>query len=297
MRRIGLLTAFCVMIAATPAMAWLRLADVPHIADVDSGAHLVWGDGLVWGVFPTEGNHVGTYLFTYDPDQFPDPDSAEWDTTLPMMSGAQLSPCNITFQPGANPTLWGIGATGGTSYLKHYFEGADHWDEATIDSFDLDSGATIAFAPNAAFDETTNAIPGSIYCLPGDDSSFWRYNVAVRDLPDPGQYGMLYPHFGATIADPKPPFRWLPEECEHYRVQVSADPTFSAALPVIDTVVTAPEFKSAIELPNNTYYWRVAGGNGLDWQWYLVTNWSAMPPLALTSTATPRMASGSRRVA
>lgn len=104
-------TALCVLFAVTAAMAWLQLKDVPHEADVDSGTHLVWGDGRVWGVFPSD-NPSMTYLFTYDASQDPwdpEPDSCHWDT-LAVMSAARLSPCNITFQPGEKPTLWGIGS-------------------------------------------------------------------------------------------------------------------------------------------------------------------------------------------
>ncbi len=263
-------TTVCVVLLAASAMAWLRLKDVPHEADVDSGAHLVWGDGLVWGVFPTDDGP--TYLFTYDPDQDPDPDSAQWDT-LQVMSGAQLWPCNITFQRDQDPTLWGIGYTGttGLSYLKHYVESGDYWVEDTIDEFELGEGACIAYAPNPDFDLLVFPIPGYLYCLPGGDSTwFWRYNIAATDLPDPGLYGYLYPDTGATIADQTPTFRWNPGY-QQYRIQASTDLAFSAG-PEIDTVVFANEFESTIELSNGVHYWRVAHWSG-GWVWGCATYW------------------------
>jgi hypothetical protein len=107
------------MLVAASAMGWLRLKDVPHEADVDSGAHLVWGDGRIWGVFPSN-NPSMTYLFTYDASQDPwdpIPDSCHWDT-LTVMSAVRLSPCNITFQPGEKPTLWGIGKAGTNPHMR-----------------------------------------------------------------------------------------------------------------------------------------------------------------------------------
>jgi hypothetical protein len=270
----------CIMLVAASAMAWLRLKDVPHEADVDSGTHLVWGDGRVWGVFPSD-NPSMTYLFTYDASQDPwdpEPDSCHWDT-LAVMSAARLSPCNITFQPGEKPTLWGIGRAGtnpGLSFLKHYLEDIDQWVEDTITQFALGEGAGIAFAPNLLFDSLTYPVPGNLYCLVGGESNmFWRYPVAVAGLPDPAFYGYLYPDTGANTADQTPTFRWDPTGSMLNRIQVSTSPTFMSN--VIDTVVASCEYESAIELTDTTYYWRTAAWIGGQWVWCAAANyWFAL---------------------
>jgi hypothetical protein len=273
-------TIVCVMLVAASAMAWLPLKDVPHEADVDSGAHLVWGDGRIWGVFPSN-NPSMTYLFTYDASQDPwnpVPDSCRWDT-LQVMSAARLSPCNITFQPGEKPTLWGIGKAGtnpGISFLKHYLEETDEWVEDTINQFELGDGAGIAYAPNPAFDSMTYPVPGYLYCLVGGESNmFWRYPVAVAGLPDTAVYGYLYPDSGANTADLTPTFRWDPTGSMLNRIQVSTSPTFMSN--VIDAVVDVCEYESPIELNNGTYYWRTAVWIGGQWRWCAAANdWFAL---------------------
>ena len=282
-------TIVCVMLVAAAAMGWRRLDNVPSIAQVDTNAHLVWGGSKVWGVFPTHGTHVGTYLFCYDPHQSENPDSCFWNDSLPMMSGACLSPCNITFQPAVGPeppVLWGIGKTANTSYLKQYFTDSDQWVEHSIDSFDLGAGATIAYAPNPNYNPQSNPIPGWLYCLPGGDTSFWQYGVPATLLADSSQYGYLYPDTGATIANPTPTFRWNPG-VQQYRIQVSTDSTFSAGLPLIDTVVATNEYESTVDFTNGTYYWRVAGWSRGQWLWMtarhywfsLVGGWTQVKPI------------------
>ena len=255
----------CIMLVAAAAMAWAPLVDVPHKASVDVGTHLVWGDGLVWGVFPSKDSQSPTYVFSFDPEADTENGAYPWDTSI--VANMSLNPCNITFQPGVDTepsALWGIGKLSSQSYLKHYFPNTHQWVSENINDFTLSAGACIAYRPNPSY--IPGYIPGWLYCLAGGDSSFWRYGVKSFLMPDPSTYGYLYPDTGTTIANSTPTFRWNPGG-QLYRVQVSTDSTFTAGLPLIDTVVTTNEYESTVNLTNGTYYWRVAGWSRGQWLW------------------------------
>ena len=79
-------TIVCVMLVAAAAMAWAPLVDVPHKANVDVGTHLVGGDGLVWGVFPSKDSQSPTYVFSFDPEADTENGAYPWDTSIVAMS-------------------------------------------------------------------------------------------------------------------------------------------------------------------------------------------------------------------
>jgi hypothetical protein len=261
----------CIMLAAAAAMAWQQLQDVPDV-QVEPGAHLTWGNGRVWGLFPVSGGGAGpAYVRAYDPSLDCEdslPDSLMWDTTITVMAGTRLHYTSFTFQWGEREVPFGIGEHEDLCRLYWLPQNTNTWLNDTIDTFALGDGASIAFAPNGSYDIWEDANPGWIYCYPGgDDTTFWRYALPATLLPDLGLYA-YYPGPNAIIADQTPPFKWSPcGQPTQYRIKVSTDSTFSGAPPIIDTVLSVPEYEPPTKLENDTYYWRSAYRTGMTWSW------------------------------
>jgi hypothetical protein len=260
------LTVICgLLLAATVTMAWQQLDDVPSPAVVDTGTHITWGAGVVWGVFPTRdtGGDPETYAAYYDT-------VTHWHLLDESMEYDYLYYTGLTFQWQETPTPFGIGATyddDDSAYypaLYSYSTSDSVWDCEDIEDFSLGRGTCIAYVPNAGWDVDSYAVPGWIYCLPGEGKEFWRYNIPA-EISDISQYG-YYPGPSATIADQTPPFEWSPYASPtQYRIQVSTNPYFMGN--VIDTIVCVPEYEPTTKLANGTYYWRSAYRIGMTWSW------------------------------
>jgi len=259
----------CIMLLAASAMGWERLTDVPYHVDVDFGTHLIWGDTLLWGVFPSTGSPDATYLGSYHPGF--DEDSA-WDTL--RISGVPLGRTGIAFQWVERPVVWAMGKDNpGISRLYQYDVRTGVTTQETLNSrFMLDIGAAITFVPNEGYHPYYWPTAGALYFLPGDGKTFWRRWVTAKDMPDPLIYGYEYPGDEVTIVDPTPTFRWTPSATTQYRLQVATDLNFTNN--VIDTVVPTSECQSTVEMDSGTYYWRVAtwvqGSGGGDSTWAFI---------------------------
>jgi hypothetical protein len=248
------LTVVCgLLLAATTVMAWDTLPPVPTHVDVDTGCHLIWGDTLLWGLFPTDGGGTGrTYLASFNPRA---DDTIAWDTL--RISGVKLHRTGIAFQWVERPVVWFTGKDNpGISRLYHYDVRTATTTQETLTRFTLDMGASIAYVPNEGFNPYWNPTPGYLYFLPGGDSTFWRRSITARDLPDPQIYGYEYPADEVAVSDPTPTFRWTPWESEQYRLEISTNLNFTSN--VIDTVVPTAEWQSSAELDSGSYYWRVS---------------------------------------
>jgi hypothetical protein len=255
------------LLVAAAAMAWEQLEDVPSPAKVDTGTHITWGAGKVWGMFPTRDTESPeTYVAYYDTVTY-------WHLLDESMEYDYLYYTSLTFQWQETPTLFGIGATYDdydSAYypsLYWYSLSDSSWDSEEIEEFSLGLGSCIAYVPNSSWNVWSYAVPGWIYCLPGGDTSFWRYHIPAESIPDISQYG-YYPGPNAIIADQTPPFQWSPYgQPTQYRIKVSTDSTFSGAPPIIDTVLSVPEYEPPTKLENDTYYWRSAYRTGVTWSW------------------------------
>lgn len=258
----------CIMLVAASAIAWDTLPDVPHGAKVDYGTHLIWGDTLLWGIFPTDkGATQTTFLGSYNPNA--DPDSA-WDTL--RISGVPLQRSGIAFQWIERPVVWAMGKDlNDVSRLYRYDVRTGTCTQETLNNFTLDMGACIAYAPNEGYNPYSYAVPGWLFFLPGGGTTFWRHWLPAESMPDVNVYGYVHPGSGAIIADPTPPFRWSPAMAAQYRLQVSPDPNFGPGSIVIDEVVSTNQYQSTTPLSDTTYYWRVADWNqGGFWDVYRV---------------------------
>jgi hypothetical protein len=257
----------CIMLVAAAAMGWGRLDDVPD--EVEHGAHLAWGNGLIWAMLPVYaegGGQQRTDVLVCYPGA--EPDSMWDDSTITPMSSRRLLHAGLTFQWNLRPVLWGCGwhEDGGNEYSKLYRYDVDSalWRQDTIDTFALGDGASITYMPNENWHPINYVCTGWIYCIPGGNTtSFWRYAVDGAYLPDL-MYG-FYPGPGAIIADQTPHFSWISSPSNQYRIQVSTDQYFGSAC--IDEVVSTPEYESTTELVNGTYYWRTATWNSGTWDW------------------------------
>jgi hypothetical protein len=262
-------TVVCVMLVAAVAMGWGRLDDVP--VNVEAGAHLTWGDGLIWGMFPVYaegGGNQRTYMLTYTPGS--EPDSMWDDSTFPAMSNRRLLHAGLTFQWNVQPVVWGCGwhEDGGNDYSELYWYPVDSapnvWREDTIDTFELGDGASIAYVPNDYYHPINYVCSGWIYCIPGGNTTgFWRYAVDGEYLPDLAPDG-YYPGSGAIIVDQTPHFSWS-SSGNQLRLQVSTDQYFTSN--VIDEELSSSEFEPTTNLANGTYYWRTATWSAGTWLW------------------------------
>ena len=81
----------CLLIAATAAVAWQGLDPVPATAAVEDGAHITWGAGYVWGLFPTT-SAGETYAGYYSPG------STDWTIVDQEVATEVLENTSITFQ-------------------------------------------------------------------------------------------------------------------------------------------------------------------------------------------------------
>jgi len=291
------LTVVCgLLLAATAVMAWERLTDVPNHVDVDYGTHLIGGDTLLWGVFPSTGSPDATYLASFNPNVDPEEEDP-WDTL--RISGVPLGRTGIAFQWVERPVVWAMGKDANDiSRLYRYDVRTGTTTQETL-SFTLDLGACITYAPNEGYNPYSYPIPGWLFFLPGGGTTFWRHWIQADSMPDPQVYGYEYPGDGVTIADPTPVFRWTPSETEQYRLQVSPNLNFTSN--VIDTVVSTAECQSSVELDSGTYYWRVAawveGSGGGDWEWvpairsfYLHPGWDRLPDLDVNARSGAKIA-------
>jgi hypothetical protein len=241
------------LLAVTAVTAWDRLSDVPNHVDVDYGTELIWGDTLLWGLFPSDGENT-TYLGSFNPNVDPEEEDP-WDTL--RISGVPLDRDGIAFQWVERPVVWAMGIDlNEVSRLYQYDVRTGTTTQEIITRFTLDIGASIAYVPNEGFHPYWNPTPGYLYFLPGGDSTFWRRSITARDLPDPQIYGYEFPGDEVSISDPTPTFRWTPWESELYRLEISTNLNFTSN--VIDTVVPTAEWQSSVELDSGTYYWRVS---------------------------------------
>ncbi len=257
----------CILFVAAAAMAWEQLEDVPDTAVVGTGTHITWGNGGVWGMFPTD--------YAEDPETFVgyyDPASDTWGLLSESMEYDYLHHTSLTFQWQETPLLFGIGDIYDDgeydAYLYWYSVTQEEWDSYDIDEeeeFALGNGACIAYVPNLSWDVWSYPVPGWIYCLPGGGTEFWRYHIAAESIPDISLYG-YYPGPSAVIADQTPPFQWSPSaQPTQYRIQVATDQFFMSI--VIDTVLSTPAFEPHTDFANDTYYWRTATWTGGGWTW------------------------------
>ena len=288
----------CLMLAATSAMAWDTLPPVPNHVDVDFGTHIIWGDTLLWGIFPTTTGDDRTYLASFNPDA---DDSIAWDTL--RILGYSLKRAGIAFQWVERPVVWFMGQTDdpGITRLYQYDVRTGVTTQETLNSrFTLDLGACMAYVPNEGYHPYWNPTPGYLYFLPGGGKAFWRRSITARELPDPQIYGYEYPGDGVTIADPTPTFRWTPTASEQYRLEISTNLNFTSN--VIDTVVPTAEWQSSVELDSGTYYWRVfnwvQGSGGGYWdlaltfprQCWVYPCWAHLPDLDVNARSGAQLA-------
>jgi hypothetical protein len=257
----------CTVIVVAAAMGWQQLRSVPDSLDVGTGTHITWGEGSVWGMFPTRNpGDTQTYVAKYDPG------TDVWTTLGEPMETSYLKHTSLTFQWLETPTLWGIGVDPDTdAYLYSYHTDYPSWGwdfeyiDPDEDGFPLGNGTCIAYVPNASYDSASNPVPGWIYCLPGGGSSFYRYWIPSIYTAGLSVYG-YNPGPGVTIADATPPFKWSPWGTPtQYRIQVSTNPSF--IINVIDTILLVPELEPTAKLANGTYYWRAAYRIGMVWSW------------------------------
>lgn len=260
-------TLCCMLIAATAAMAWDDLPNVPSHAAVDHGTHLIWGGNLLWGLFPTE-SRVTTYLNSYDPTA--EPEDA-WDTL--RLVGVALGRTGIAFQSAQTPeppVVWVIGNDVSIPKLIRYNVTTGTRTEEVLTLFSLGIGAAIAYQPNEGYNVHGYPVPGWLYFLPGNGTTFYRHWIPATAMPDPLVYGYEYPGDGVTIADPTPPFRWSPATTMQYRIQVATDSNFGTGSTVIDQVVNDNQYQPTAQLTDTTYYWRVASWSQGQWFWDVV---------------------------
>jgi len=273
------------LLAATAAMAdppepwpWILLDSTPFPVGYD--AHIVCGDGRIWGMFNS--GDTETFVYDYYPlstDTSIPPDTGEWHPNewdeAPF--GTALTFTGMTFDWQHN-TLWVIGGDttdttyGGPDGTLWQYDPSDGWWEFDIEDdtsaeprdfeFFLDSGACITYAPNLAY-SAMNQVYGYIYCLPGNSTESWRFSIEPdADIVPSG----IFPPDSSTIADKTPLFQWTGGAIQ-YRLQVSTDPLFSLGSCVIDEIVSGTEYQTPGKLDNAQYYWRTGTPFGQDWTW------------------------------
>jgi len=266
-------TLCCVLIAATAAVAtqyyeWVELEETPE--DCGQGAHIIYGAGSIWGVFP-DAEFGETWVAHYDPlptnGDEPDGEWTELDYPVPNDVSHHTG---VAFQWTGGNALYVIGDDGdGQTIMTWYSTEAQEWiSNFYIDDFSLGDGACIVYAPNPNYGQGGDLVPGWVYCLPGDPSDetqFWCYAAEVI-----GTYSTvqgIFPPDSSTISDQTPEFQWNPVSSGQYRLQVSTDDLFSTT--VIDEVVYVPQFQVTSKLANATYYWRVGTPDpqGPGWLW------------------------------
>jgi hypothetical protein len=249
----------CVLIAATAAMAWESLDPVPSPAEVGAGSHITWGDGGIWGMFPTnDPEDPATYVGFYDPGV------TDWELLEEPMEWEYLEYTGLTYQWLEDGVLFGVGSCDGDPYLYWYSLHDNEWDYDDL-PFNLGNGACIAYQPNVNYSVQMNPVPGWIYCLPGQSTDFWRYAIPTS-LPNVALDG-IYPGQGAVIADQTPLFQWGNTAQPQYRLLVSTNSLFSDT--VLDRITTNPEYQDSSLLTNGTYYWRSAAWVSSAWSWSL----------------------------
>jgi len=261
-------TLCCVLIAATAATAtqyyeWIELDGTPE--DCGQGAHITYGAGSIWGVFPYADDGE-TWVAHYDPlptnNDPPDGDWTELDDPVPVDVSHHTG---VTFQWTGGNALYVIGDDGnGQTIMTWYLTDApQQWVNHYIDEFSLGDGACIVYAPNPSCGPDCQVV-GYIYCLPGNGNEFWRYGIEPAAAEYVSVQG-IFPPDGSTIADQTPLFKWNYADPGQYRLQGSTDELFSTT--VIDEVVYVPQFQVTSKLANATYYWRIGLPNGINWLW------------------------------
>jgi hypothetical protein len=260
-------TLCCVLIAATAATAtqyyeWIELDGTPE--DCGQGAHITYGAGSIWGVFPYADDGE-TWVAHYDPlptnDDPPDGDWTELDDPVPVDISHHTG---VTFQWTGGNALYVIGDDGnGQTIMTWYLPDDQQWVNSYIYEFSLSDGACIVFVPNLNYGPDCQVV-GYIYCLPGNGNEFWRYGIEPAAAEYVSVQG-IFPPDGSTIADQTPLFKWNYADPGQYRLQVSTDELFSTT--VIDEVVYVPQFQVTSKLANATYYWRIGLPNGINWLW------------------------------
>jgi len=246
----------CVMLAVMAALAWQGLTPVPAGADEEAGSLITWGKDSVWGLFPDALNgetHAGYYK----------PGDQSWHMVDDPCDNA-LQHTGLTFQWQEDGVLFAIGNEDGDPYQYWYSLYDDSWYSDGL-PFSLGAGASIAYQPNADYDEEMYPVPGWLYCLAGGGTGFWRYSIPTS-LPGVPASGICPPD-SARIADNTPLFQWDSAAATLYRLQVSTDTTFGTAL--IDATETDPEHQviPGNALSNGSYYWRTAALIGGTWFW------------------------------
>ena len=263
----------CVLLAATAAMAWENLQDVPSPAVVENGAHITYGaaNNRIWGVFPTSTDEA-TYAAYYSLSGSPG-----WTVEDEYGFADYMTNTSITYQWLEGGVLFVMGNEDGDPVIYSYNESEEAWDSDDL-PFNLGAGASIAYVPNGGYNAQMNPVPGRLYCLPGGSADFWCYEIPTS-LPNVPLNG-IYPGQGAVIAQPKPLFQWDNTASPQYRLLVSTNLLFSDT--VLDEVISSPEFTPTTALANGMYHWRSATWATGMWSWSgthnfeIVAGWSQL---------------------
>jgi len=255
------------LLAALTAAAfgnWEELEPVPYGAE--AGAGIVFGADSIWGVFPVRAEDMtGFAVFSSASEQWRQPPNS----TLEYLENTALS-----FQSQENGTVFLIGNKPGESpELLGYDLARRSWrhESDVRPPFLLGPGASMTYVPNRDY-RPLCAVPGWLYCLPGDPDSprqFWRYSIPTSLGPQAVEG--IHPGEGAVIADMTPLFIWpsapgQPGVEEEYRLMVATETAFVS--PLLNVQTSESLYQPDELLPNGTIYWRTAYRNAKQqWVW------------------------------
>jgi len=244
----------------TPALGdWEELEPVPDDFKVGAGAAITYGDGKIWGLFPTpdsEETYIAYYVLTQGRWYLPD---------SPCVATEILENTAITWQWLEGGVLFIAGIEGDDyDMLYWHVQSSGAWNEVEIEDFNLGPGASIAYRPNPDL-APLYPIPGWLYCLAGGSREFWRYTIptALEDQTVDG----IHPGEGAVIADKTPNFIW-PEVsgASQYRLLVAGNVNFGACQ--VDIYTAATSYQATSALGNGDHYWKVGAWSDLGgWTW------------------------------
>jgi hypothetical protein len=248
-----------VLVAATAAMAWETMAPVDYPAQVQAGSAITYGDGKIWGIFPDPSQANWTHFEYYDPDY---QGGAQWVYPGINYDLDFLGDPAITFDWRFGGEVLVVGNDDGDPDFPTLFSYSltqSDWDDEEIEDFSLGAGASVAFRPASGYYGTY--VAGWMYCLAGGGREFWRYSI-----PGPGDQKVngICPGETSLVADQTPLFLWTSGSNQN-RLQLSTEPSFLA--PLIDEVLSIPEYQMTAELNNGKYYWRSGVCFGGTWSW------------------------------
>lgn len=254
--------ALCLIVAAAAAFAWQELAPVAEPAQAGTGAAITYGQGRIWGVFPTYCS-VETYVEFYD---FVD---QQWHLPVEYVVAYEwLENTAITYQWLEGGVVFIVGNEAGDPTLYWYCVSDGSTDYDDIEDFSLDMGASIAYKPNYSYNAHLYPVPGWLYCLAGNGREFWRYDIP-SSLPPVALDG-IFPGQGAVIADRTPLLLW-PEVpgATQYRLIVTRDPSF--ATHEIDVYTTKASYQVESPLANGPHFWQTGALSTTGtWTWSAV---------------------------